>query len=51
MCQNEAEVHCAVVIKESESCHAIQVCALQQSHKESMLELEHKAIAEEGWDC
>ena len=48
MYQKEAEFHCAATIKEAEACHAIHDCALQQSHKESILELEHEAIAEEG---
>ena len=48
MCQKEVEVHCATAIKEAEAHHAISVCTLQQSHKESMLQLEHEVIAEEG---
>ena len=51
MCQKEAEAHCAAVIKETEAHHAIHACALEQSHKESMLELECEATAEEEHDC
>ena len=51
MCQKEVEVHCAAAMKEAEAHQAIHACALEQSHKESMLELEHEAIAEEVWDC
>ena len=51
MHQKEAEVCCAAVIKEAEACHAIHACTLEESHKESMLELEHEVIAEEGQDC
>ena len=50
MCQKEAEVCCAAMIKEVEACCAIHTCTLEQSHKESMLESECKVIAEEGQD-
>ena len=59
MCQNEVqateaikevEVYCAAAIKEVEACQVIHACTLEKSHKESMLELEHELIAEEGWD-
>ena len=46
----EVEVCCAATIKEVEGCWAIHACALEKSHKESMLELEHEVIAKEGWD-
>ena len=46
----EAEVHCAAVIKEAEAHQVIHAYVLEKSHKESMLELECEAIAEEGWD-
>ena len=60
MCQNEAwateaikevEVCCAAAIKEAEAHQMVHACTLENSHKESMLELEHEVIAEEGWDC
>ena len=47
----ESEVCCAATIKEAEAHWVIHACALEKSHKESMQELEHEAIAEEGWDC
>ena len=47
----EADTHHAAAIKEAEACQAIHACTLEKSHKESMLELEHEAIAEEGQDC
>ena len=43
----EAEVCCADAIKETEPHHAIHACTLQQSHKDSMLELECEATPEE----
>ena len=46
----EVEVCYAAVIKEADACQVIHACALGKSHKESMLELECEAIAEEGWD-
>ena len=58
-CQNEAQatkalkevkVYYAVMIKEAEDHWVIHACTLEKSHKESMLELEHEAIAEEGLD-
>ena len=39
------------MIKETEACQVTHTCALEKSHKESMLELEHEVIAEEEWDC
>ena len=59
-CKNEAwatkalkemEVCYATMITEVEAYWAIHACTLEKSHKESMLELEHEAIAEEEWDC
>ena len=50
MCWKEAEIYCSAAIKEVEANCAIHACTLQQSHKESMLDLEHEVIAEEGWD-
>ena len=47
----EAKLHHTTRIKEAEVWHTTNSCVLQQTHKESMLALEHKAIAEEGWDC
>ena len=47
----EVEVCYAAMIKEGEACWVIPACTLEKSHKESMLELEHEVIAEEGWDC
>ena len=58
----EAEIWCAAVIcraetcyevmvKEVEACCTTQAQALEQSHEESMLKLEHEALAEEGCDC
>ena len=46
----EAKLHCTTRIKEAEACHTTHSCVLQQTHRESMLALEHEAIAEEGWD-
>ena len=46
----EAEAHCSAAIKETESHHAIHTCALEKSHKESMLELEHEVLVDEGQD-
>ena len=46
----EVEVCYAAVIKEVEAHWVIHACALEKSHKESMLELEHEAIVEEVWD-
>ena len=37
-------------IKEAEVHHTTNSCVLQQTHRESMLALDHKVIAEEGWD-
>ena len=31
--------------------HAATACALQQTHRESVLMMEHEAKAEEGFDC
>ena len=44
----EAELcHHAAMIKEAEGqCHTINACVLQQTHRESMLALEHEATAE-----
>ena len=42
----EVDVYCAAVIKEVEASHAIHACTFEESHKESILELEHEAIAE-----
>ena len=39
------------MIKEAQPHWAIHACTLEKFHKESMLELEHEAIAEEGWYC
>ena len=59
-CKNEAwatealkgaEVCYAAMIKDAEACQVTHACALEKSHMESMLELEHEAIAEEGQDC
>ena len=58
----EVEVYCVAAVKEAETCHvtvikeaeahqAIHACTLEKSHRESMLELEHEVIAEEGQDC
>ena len=47
----EAETHYEVTVKEAEACHATQAQALEQSHKEIMLKLEHEALAEEGHNC
>ena len=44
----EAETHYEVTIKEAEAHQATQAYALEQSHEESMLKLEHEALAEEG---
>ena len=46
----EVETHCEVTIKEVEACHATQAYALEQSHEESMLKLEHEVLVEEGHD-
>ena len=46
----KVETHYEVVVKEAEACHADQAQALEQSHKQSMLKLEHEALAEEGHD-
>ena len=43
----EAETHYEVTIKEAEASHATQAQALEKSHKENMLKLEHEALAEE----
>ena len=48
--RKEVEVHCAATIKEVEAHCAIHTCTLEQPHKESMLEVECEAVAEEGWD-
>ena len=45
----EAEVHCAAMIKEAEAHCTIHAHTLEKSQKESMLELECEATAEEGW--
>ena len=44
----EVEVYCTATIKEVKTCWAIHACALEKSHKESMLEVECEVIAEEG---
>ena len=44
----QVEVHYAAMIKEVEACQAIHACALEKSHKESMLELECEVIEEDG---
>ena len=41
---------CEVTIKEKEVCHATQAYTLEKSHEESMLNLEHETLAEEGHD-
>ena len=46
----EAKLHCTTQIKEAEVHHTTNSCIFQQTHRESMVTLEHKAIAE-GWDC
>ena len=47
----EAETHHEITIEEAEICHATQAYDLEQSYKESVLKLEHEALAEEGNDC
>ena len=47
----EVEVCFAVAIKEVEAHSVIHACALEKSHKESMLGLECEVIAEEGCNC
>ena len=47
----EAEVCHAATIKDAQVHCATTACVLQQTHRENMLMLEHKAKAEEGWDC
>ena len=47
----EVETHCEVTIKEVEACHATEAYTLGQSHKESMLRLEHAGLEEEGHHC
>ena len=44
----EAKLCCTTQIKEAEVHHTTNSCVLQQTHRESMLALEHKMIAEEG---
>ena len=58
----EAESCHATVIKEAKLCHTTRTkeakvqhttnaCVLQQTYRESVVALEHEAMAEEGWDC
>ena len=47
----QAETYYEVMIKEAEACHATQAHNLEQSHEESVLKLEHKALVKEGHDC
>ena len=58
----EAEVCHTTTIKEAKLCHTTRIkeakvhcttnsCVLQQTHRKSMLALEHEVIAEEGWEC
>ena len=44
---SEAKVCCTAIVKEVEAHWGIHACALEKSHKGSMIELEHE---EEGWD-
>ena len=37
-------------IEQAEVHHATAACAFQQAHRDSVLALEHKMKAEEGWD-
>ena len=46
----EAETHYEVAIKEAETQCPTQAYDLEQSHQESVLKLEHEALAEEGHD-
>ena len=46
----EVKLHHTTRIKEVEVGCTTNSCVLQQTHRESMLALEHEAIAEEGWD-
>ena len=47
----ETDTHYEVTVKEVEAPCATQAQALEKSHKERMLKLEHEALAEEGHDC
>ena len=44
-------LHCTAAIREVEATCAECPCALQQSHRECMQEMEREAIEEEGRDC
>ena len=46
----EAETCYEVTVQEAEACSANQAQALEQSNEESVLKLEHDALAEEGHD-
>ena len=47
----DAEATCTVIIREAETACVGHTHILQQSHGESMQDLEHEAIDKEGWDC